>query len=245
MRSFAASLLLLAILTAAAQTTPEKSERRELIGKVGTRSALLVLHATERTEGGWRVAGEYVILPTLARRFLEGERSPELGVTTLKEGATPILFGRPGTGELRGTWREGAYKGARYGTGGQLREEFEFSEEFTPMDRYSASVRCEAKEGRYQARLNYKISKGKLDGLDWRAVEPGGQTCTVAGVTQEAMRGGLRFAAGSCRVTLRDLGDFVMLSAEGCNSQCGAEAYLEPLLIDRRGTCELLRHGAR
>jgi hypothetical protein len=194
----------------------EKSERRELIGKVGTRSALLVLHATERPDGGWRVAGEYVILATLARRFLEGERSPELGVTTLKEGTTPILFGRPGTGELRGTWRDGVFKGARHGTGGQLREEFEFSEDFAPMEGYNASVRCEAKEGRYQARL-----------------------------TQETMPGGLRFAAGGCRVTLRDLGDFVVLSAEGCSKQCGPEAYLEPLLVDRRGNCELLRHGAR
>ena len=245
MRLVAGGVLVLASISAAAQTIPEKSERRELIGKVGTRSALLVLHATERPEGGWRVAGEYVILPTLARRFLEGERSPELGVTTLKEGTTPILFGRPGTGELRGTWREGTYKGARYGTGGQLREEFEFSEAFALMEGYSASVRCEAKEGRYQARLNYKVTSGKLDAMEWRAVEPGGQVCNVTGLTQEAMRGGLRFVAGSCRVTLRDLGDFVMLSAEGCNSQCGAEAYFEPVLIDRRGNCELLRHGAR
>ena len=68
---------------------------------------------------------------------------------------------------------------------------------------------------------------------------------TVAGLTQETMRGGLRFSAGGCRVALRDLGDFVVLSAEGCSAQCGPEAYLEPLLIDRRGNCELLRHGAR
>lgn len=223
----------------------DKSESRELIGKVGTRSALLVLHATERPEGGWRVAGEYVILSTLARRFLEGERSPELGVTSLKEGTTPILFGRPGTGELRGIWREGAFKGARYGTGGQLREEFEFSEDFPGMEDYSASVRCEAKEGRYQARVRYRVANGKLDGFEWRTVEPGGQVCTLAGLTQEAMRGGLRFSAGSCRVTLRDLGDFVVLGAESCTAQCGPEAYLEPVLIDRRGNCELLRHGAR
>ena len=223
----------------------DKSERRELIGKVGSRSALLVLHATERPDGGWRVAGEYVILATLARRFLEGERSPELGVTTLKEGTTPILFGRPGTGELRGTWREGVFKGSRLGTGGQMREEFEFSEEFPGMEDYSARVRCEAKEGRYQARLNYRVAKGKLESFEWRAVEPGGQACTLSGLTQDAMPGGLRFSTGSCRVTLRDLGDFVVLGAERCASQCGAEAYLEPMLIDRRGNCELLRHGAR
>jgi len=223
----------------------DKSVNRELIGKVGTRSALLLLHASERPEGGWRVAGEYVILSTLARRFLEGERSPELGVTTLKEGTTPILFGRPGTGELRGIWREGTFKGTRYGTGGQLREEFEFSEDFPAMEDYGARVRCEAKEGRYQARVDYRVANGKLGSFEWRTVEPGGQVCTVAGLTQETMPGGLRFAAGSCRVTLRDLGDFVVLGAEGCTAQCGPEAYLEPLLIDRRGNCELLRHGAR
>jgi hypothetical protein len=235
-------VLLLAAASAAAQ---DKSERRELLGKVGSRSALLVLHATERTDGGWRVAGEYVILPTLARRFLEGERSPELGVTTLKEGTTPILFGRPGTGEMRGIWRDGVFKGTRHGTGGQWREEFEFSADFPAMEDYSAAVRCEAKEGRYHARLNYRIAKGKLDGFEWRAVEPGGQACTVAGLTQETMVGGLRFSERGCRVTLRDLGNFVVLSAEGCSAQCGPEAYLEPLLIDRRGHCELLRHGAR
>ncbi len=223
----------------------DKSERRELIGKVGSRSALLVLHATERPDGGWRVAGEYVILATLARRFLEGERSPELGVTTLKEGTTPILFGRPGTGELRGIWRDGVFKGSRLGTGGQMREEFEFSEDFPGMQDYSARVRCEAKEGRYQARLNYRIAKGQLESFEWRAVEPGGPACTLAGLTQDSMRGGLRFSAGNCRVTLRDLGDFVVLGAERCASQCGAEAYLEPMLIDRRGNCELLRHGVR
>lgn len=242
MRAF--SLIVLLALSMGAWSQ-DKSERRELIGKVGSRSALLILHATERADGGWRVAGEYVILPTLARRFLEGERSPELGVTALKEGTTPILFGRPGTGELRGTWREGVFKGARYGTGGQLREEFEFSEDFAAMEDYSAAVRCEAKEGRYQAQLDYKVAKGKIERLEWRALEPGGQSCSVTGLTQEAMAGGLRFSAGSCRVTLRELGDFVVLSADGCTTQCGPEAYLEPVLIDRRGNCELLRHGAR
>ena len=242
MKGLAGIALLGAAVAAFAQ---DKSERRELIGKVGSRSALLVLHATERPEGGWRVAGEYVILPTLARRFVEGERSPQLGVTTLKEGSTPILFGRPGIGELRGTWRDGTFKGARHGTGGQWREEFEFSEDFPAMEGYSANVRCEAKEGRYQSRLNYSISNGKLGSFEWRAVEPGGQACTLAAPAQEAMRGGLRFAAGSCRVTLRDLGDFVVLSAESCAAQCGPEAYLEPLLVDRRGNCELLRHGVR
>jgi hypothetical protein len=223
----------------------DKSESREMIGRVGTRSALLVLHAAERADGSWQVAGEYVVLPTLARRFVEGERSPELGVTTLKEGSTPILFGRPGIGELRGTWRDGAFKGTRYGPGGQKREDFEFSDDFPSMDNYSAKVRCEAKEGRYQSRLSLSIEQGKLRNFEWRSVEPGGQACTVTATAQEPLRGGLRFVSGGCRITLRDLGDFVALSAENCAAACGAEAYLEPLLFDRRGNCELLRHGAR
>ena len=217
----------------------------ELIGKVGSRSALLVLHAEPRADGSWQVAGEYVILPTLARRFLEGERSPERGVTVLKEGTTPILFGRPGIGELRGVWREGSFKGARYGTGGQKREEFEFSEEFPSMDGYSVNVQCEAKEGNYQSRLALAIEQGKLKNLEWRSVEPGGQACTVTAQAQEALRGGLRFVAGACRLTLRDAGEFLALSAENCAALCGAEATLDPLLIDSRGRCEVLRHGSR
>lgn len=216
-----------------------------MIGKVGTRSALLVLHAAERADGSWQVAGEYVVLPTLARRFVEGERSPELGVTTLKEGSTPILFGRPGIGELRGTWRDGVFKGTRYGPGGQKREDFEFSDDFPSMDAFSAKVRCEAKEGRYESRLNLRVTNGKLGSFEWRVVEPGGQACTVTATAQEPLRGGLRFVSGGCRITLRDLGDFVALSAQNCAAACGAEAYLEPLLFDRRGNCELLRHGAR
>jgi hypothetical protein len=217
-----------------------KSETRELIGKVGTRSALLFLHTAQRPDGSWLVAGEYVILPTVVRRYLEGERSPELGVTVLKEGTTPILFGRPGIGELRGTWREGAFKGARYGTGGQKREEFEFSEEFPSMGNYSARVRCEARQGRYQSRLSLAVEKGKLKSFDWRTVEPDGQACAVAASTQEEITGGLRFAAGACRITLRDAGEFVALSADNCGAQCAPEAHIRALLVDRRGNCELL-----
>lgn len=242
MRGFVAFLLVGFSFGALSQ---DKSESREMIGKVGTRSALLVLHAAERADGSWQVAGEYVVLPTLARRFVEGERSPELGVTTLKEGSTPILFGRPGIGELRGTWRDGVFKGTRYGPGGQKREDFEFSDDFPSMDAFSAKVRCEAKEGRYESRLNLRVTNGKLGSFEWRVVEPGGQACTVTATAQEPLRGGLRFVSGGCRITLRDLGDFVALSAQNCAAACGAEAYLEPLLFDRRGNCELLRHGAR
>jgi hypothetical protein len=240
-------LLLLALFAGSpASLAQEKSQSREMIGKLGTRSALLVLHASQRADGSWQVAGEYVILPTLVRRFVEGERSPELGVTTLKEGSTPILFGRPGIGELRGTWRDGRFNGTRFGPGGQRREDFEFSEEFPSMDGFSANVRCDAREGRYQSSLNLKIARGKLGSLEWRSVEPGGQSCTVRAAAQEPLRGGLRFVAGGgCRVTLRDTGEFIALRAENCAAACGAEAYLEPVLFDRRGNCELLRHGAR
>lgn len=240
---FPISILLLAF--AASAVAQGKSERRELIGKIGTRSALLILHAAERADGSWQVAGEYVVLPTLARRFVEGERSPELGVTILKEGTTPILFGRPASAELHGTWRDGAYRGTRYGPGGQKREEFEFSEDFPSMEGFSAKVRCEAKEGRYQSRLALAIEKGKLQSFEWRSVEPDGQACTVVAPEQQPLRGGLRFVARGCRITLRDAGAFVALSAENCAAQCEAEAHIEPLLIDNRGNCELLRHGAR
>jgi hypothetical protein len=236
------AVLLLAPFPAPAQ---DRSEPRELIGRMGTRPALLILNAAQRADGSWQLAGEYVILPTLTRRFVEGERGPELGVTVLKEGTTPILFGRPPVGELHGTWRDGVFKGTRYGPGGQRREDFEFSEDFPSMENYSANVRCEATEGRYRSRLSLNVEKGKLKSLEWRSVEPDGQVCAVTAAGQEPLRGGLRFVAGSCRLTLREAGELVALSAQNCAAQCGAEAHIEPLLIDRRGNCELLRHGAR
>ena len=33
-------------------------------------------------DSGWQLTGEYLLLPTMQRRFLEGERSPQIGVTT-------------------------------------------------------------------------------------------------------------------------------------------------------------------
>jgi hypothetical protein len=233
--------LLLALFAALPAHAQDRSETRELIGKMGTRSALLVLHRTERPNGGWQVAGEYVVLPTLSRRYLEGERSPELGVTVLKEGTTPILFGRPPVAELRGTWRDGVYKGTRYGPGGQKREDFEFSESFAPLDNYSARVRCEAKDGRHQARLALAVENGRLERLEWHSVDPEGQACNAVATGQEPLAGGLRFLAGACRITLRDAGEFVALRAENCASHCAPEADFVPLVIDRRGHCELLR----
>jgi hypothetical protein len=237
--------LLILLACSVGVAAQDKSESRELIGKVGTRDALLVLHAMERADGSWQVAGEYILLRTLARRFVAGERSPELGVTVLKEGTTPILYGRPPTGELRGTWRDGSFKGTRHGPGGQKREEFEFGDAFPSMDAYSARVRCEAEEGRYRARLDLAVESGKLKKLEWRSTEPGGQSCNVVASEQQSLPGGLRFAAGACRITLRDVGEFVALRAENCAAQCTGEAYIEPMLVDRRGNCELLRYGPR
>jgi hypothetical protein len=233
--------LFLLLLVPALAFAQDKSESRELTGRVGSRSALMQLYATERAEGGWQVSGEYVLLPTLTRRFLEGERSPEIGVTTLREGTTPILYGRPPIGELRGTWRAGRFTGSRFGPGGQERERFEFSEEFPPMDAYSASVHCEAGEGRYGSSLALNVEAGRITGLEWRSrVAPGGHSCNLSGLQQQAMTGGLRAASGACSVTLRDVGEFVRVAAENCSAQCGSQAYLEPLVVDRRGQCQLL-----
>ncbi len=236
-----ATLALLAPLAAAAQT-----ETRELVGQMGSRPALLVLNASRNAEGGWQLAGEYIALPTLSRRFVDGESSPEIGVTTLREGTTAILFGRSPTGELRGTWRGGVFKGTRYAPGGQERERFEFSEQFPEMDAYSASVHCDASEAQYKSTLSYRIDAGKLQSFDWRSsVAPGGHSCSIANLQQQPLKGGLRFSAGQCKVTLRELGDYVRVAAENCTEQCGSQAYLEPLLIDKRGHCRLLRGEAR
>ena len=224
----------------------ERYETRELVGHLGSRSTLLVLHSIRRSESNWRVTGEYLILPTLTRRYLEGERSPELGFTALKEGTSAILFGHPATGELRGTYRDGTFKGTRYGPGGQEREQFEFSDEFPSMEGYSAAVKCQAGDGRYGAALGYAIEAGKVKSLEWSSkIAPDGHSCKVAGVQQQPFKGGLRVAAGPCSVTLRELGEFVKVSAENCAAACGSEAYLEPMLVDRRGNCQLLRPQAR
>jgi hypothetical protein len=239
-------MLLVTILWPFLAGAGEPAETRELVGQVGSRSALMVLHATQRPDGGWQVAGEYVLLPTLAWRYLEGERSPEIGVTSLKEGTTPILFGRPPIGELRGTWRQGWFKGTRYGPGGQERERFELSEDFPSMEAYSAQVSCELSEGRYRSSLSYDVREGKLKAFEWRSrVEPAGHVCALLDVAQQEMKGGIAAGAGECRVTMRDLGEFVRLAAGNCADVCGSQAYFEPLLIDRRGHCRLLRPESR
>ena len=187
------------------------------------------------------------MLPTLQMRYLEGERSKQLGVTFLKEGSSPILYGRPASATLQGTWSGGVLRGGRYGPGGQERERFEFSETFPPMDGYSASVRCEMSEGRYASTLAFAVEGGKLKNMAWRSrVTPGEHPCSVSGFEQQPFKGGLRFAAGTrCRVTLRDLGDWVRVAAESCAEFCGSEGYLEPVLVDRRGGCQVLRPQPR
>ena len=224
----------------------EQIETRELIGQLGGRTALINLYATERPDGSARVTGDYILLPSLQQRFVEGERSKQLGVTFLSEGSSPILYGRPVNATLQGTWSGGVFKGGRFGPGGQQRERFEFSENFPPMDGYSAAVRCEAAEGRYSASLAYAIEGGKLKSIEWRSkVSPGEHPCNLAGLEQRPYNGGLRFAAGRCSVTLRDLGEAVRVAAEGCNEMCGSQGYLEPVLVYRRGNCQLLRPQAK
>jgi hypothetical protein len=224
----------------------DKTESSELVGRIGSRDALLVLHATQRPDSGWQLAGEYLLLPTLTRRFLEGERSPQLGVTTLKEGSTAILFGRPATGELRGTWRGGIFKGTRYGPGGQEREQFEFSEEFPSMEGYSASVQCDAGDERYASSIKYSIEAGRLQAFEWSSsVKPSDHSCALGNLVQQPLSGGLKFAAGGCHVTLREVGEHVKIDAEGCARFCGSQAYLEPVLVDPRGRCRLLRAEAK
>ncbi len=210
----------------------DKAETRELVGHVGSRSALLVLNAVPASDAGWRLSGEYFLLPTLARRFVQGERGPELGVTTLREGTTPILYGRDPIGELRGIWRDGTFKGTRYGPGGQERERFEFSEEFPSMQGYSAAVRCDG--------LAYEAEHGKVKSFEWRS-----RGCDISGLEQQPMKGGLRLEAQACSVTLREVGEAVRVAAQGCGSQCSAGGDPEPLIVERRGGCRPLRAEAR
>jgi len=233
------------------------AEQREMAGQMGNRSALIVLNSTQEKDGTWRVTGEYLILPTLVRRFVEGERSPQLGVTTLREGPTPIFFGRAPTASLRGTWRNGVFQGARLGPGGQEREHFEFSETFPSMEHHAAQLRCESGDERYSSVLAYVIEKGRLrpGSFEWRSrVLPGGHSCSIGAddrIEQRPAPGALQWVVtspghpGSCTVTLRDLGDYVRVAAGDCSAYCGTQSYFEPVLVDKRGSCRLLRPQTR
>jgi hypothetical protein len=219
-----------------------QTETLELGGQLGSRPALLVLHASRIPEGEWQIAGEYVVLTTLQRRFLEGEASPQIRVTSLREGTSPILFGRSPTGELRGTWKGTTFRGTRYAPGGQERERFEFNEEFPSLEKYSANLHCDAGDGQYSSTLDLAVDTGKLRSIVWRSkLGASGHVCTIADAEQQPMQGGLRFAAGQCVMTLREIGEYLWLAAGNCTEQCGSQAYLEPMVIDRRGYCRIVR----
>lgn len=240
------ALLLLVPAAASAQPAAEPAQAVELLGTMGGRAAVMQLYATPQPDGGARLSGDYVMLPTLQQRFVDGERSKQLGVTFLREGASPIFYGRPPGSTLQGTWTAGVLKGTRYGPSGQQRERFEFSEQFPSMEGYSGAARCEVADERYAASLSYVIEAGRLKSMEWRSkASPSDHPCAVTGLRQVAFAGGLRFASGKCSVTLRDLGDQVRATAENCAEFCASQAYLEPMLVDRRGQCQVLRpvHG--
>lgn len=240
------AFLLMVPGAAAAQPATEPAQSVELLGSMGGRTAVMQLYATPQPDGGARLSGDYVVLPTLQQRFLDGERSKQLGVTFLREGASPIFYGRPPGATLQGTWSAGVLKGTRYGPSGQQRERFEFTEQFPSMEAYSGAARCDVADERYTASLSYVVEAGRMKSLEWRSkVSPADHPCAVTGLRQVAFPGGLRFAAGKCSITLRDLGDQVRATAENCAEFCASQGYLEPMLIDRRGQCQVLRpvHG--
>ena len=114
------------------------------------------------------------------------------------------------------------------------------------METYSANLRCDAADAHYASNLQMAVDAGKLQSFDWRSkVAASGHTCNIASLQQQPFKGGLRFSAGRCNVTLREVGDYVRIAAQNCLEQCGSQAYLEPLLIDRRGNCRLLRGESR
>ena len=43
----------------------EKTQTVEMVGQLGNRSALLVLHSTRGADGAARLTGEYIVLPAL------------------------------------------------------------------------------------------------------------------------------------------------------------------------------------
>jgi hypothetical protein len=208
----------------------EKNETRELVGHLGGRAALATLYLLSQPDGSARITGEYILLGTLQQRYVEGERSKQLGVTFLRESSSQILYGRPAGPTLQGLWSGAVLKGSRYGAAGQQREQFEFSENFPSLDGYSAEVRCEA--------LSYAVAGGRLKSFEWRA-----PACQLDGLAQQPFKGGLRFGVDGCSVTLREAGEFIKVAADGCERQC--KGVPEPLLVDRKGACVPLRSQAR
>ena len=169
----------------------EKTQTVEMFGQLGNRTALLVLHASKNADGSSRLTGEYIVLPAMQRRFVDDESSPEIGVTTLREGTTPILFGREPTGELRGSLRAGTFKGMRYGPGGQERERFELTAEFPEMSGYTQTVHCDARDAGYSSVLigEQHISKDpEAIGFDEVFKIPTTRVETVAPLAMEVLR---------------------------------------------------------
>ena len=90
------------LLAAAPALAQDAGELRELIGQMGGRAALLSLYVVPRADGSSRLTGECLILATLQQRFLEGERSRELGVTfrSARETLAPTLDWLKQTGRI-------------------------------------------------------------------------------------------------------------------------------------------------
>jgi len=257
---WAATLLALAAVTPSARADLYANE---LIGEIGNRAALLSVSRTQAPDGAWRITGEYLVLDTLQRRFLTGEGGPTLSVTTLSEGTSPILYGRPPTATLQGVWRDGAFEGTRYGPGGQVRERFKFSATFPSMASYSTAVQCSASEGKYSTALAFVINTGRLrpGSLSWTSRDAeSGDVCVLGGTAVRQVRHerGLRFqidrnvtnpggAAGDrgCTISVRSLGEALRVSAAGCSAFCGARVQIEPILVDGVDQCRLLRPIAR
>ena len=114
------------------------------------------------------------------------------------------------------------------------------------MDGYSGTIACDAGDGRYSASLSYAVEAGRVKSFAWSsALASSARGCQVAFAQQQPMQGGIKLAEGRCAVTLRDLGDdLIKVTAEGCSALCGPDAYLEPMLVERRGNCRLLRPEA-
>ena len=109
--------------------------------------------------------------------------------------------------------------------------------------RSSHEIRASIEETRRE--LSYSVGdlQSKLRQVtDWRSkLAPSGHVCTVTNAEQRPWKGGLRFVSGHCSIALREVGDYLWLTADGCTEQCGSQAYLEPMVIDRRGYCRVLR----
>jgi hypothetical protein len=116
------------------------------------------------------------------------------------------------------------------------------------MAGYSEEVDCDAGDRKYASSLRFAIKEGRLASptLEWHSrLAADGHRCTVSASMQQPMEGGLRFTDGDCVVTLRQVGESVRVAADNCSSRCGTGAYLEPLLVDARGNCRLLRAEQR